>query len=96
MEPVTITDWQLKHAGTQLFAHDVQRKRAKEVDALEDFSGAAADKKEMGRQLTMDIVNAQLTDPPTNDAQHKEQVNPTIQHDENDQNDDMAATAVQR
>ena len=48
MEPVNLTDWQLKHAGTQLFAHDVQRKRAKEVDALEDFSGAAAYKKEMG------------------------------------------------
>ena len=39
MEPVTLTDWQLKHAGTQLFAHDVQRKRAKEVDAFEEFSG---------------------------------------------------------
>ena len=61
---------------------------------LKETSMFAAYKKETGRQLTMDIVNAQLTDPPTNDAQHKEQVNTTIQHDENDQNDVMAATAV--
>ena len=61
---------------------------------LKETSMFADYKKETGRQLTMDIVNAQLTDPPTNHAQHKEQVNTTNQCDENDQNDVMAAMAV--
>ncbi len=57
-----------------------------EKAAISTLSMFDAYQKETDRQLTMDIVNAQLTDPPTNNVQHKEQVAPTIQHDEIDQN----------
>ena len=51
--------------------------------------------KEMGRELTMDMINTQLsTHPPTNDKQYKEPVCPSIQHHGGEEVDNVTATAV--
>ena len=62
---------------------------------LKETSIFDAYKKETGRQLTMDIVNDQLTENPTNNDQRTdEQVCVAIQHDKDDRNDVFAVTAV--
>ena len=62
---------------------------------MKETSIFTAYKKEMGRQLTMDVVKAQLSNnPPANNEQCKAPVYLPIEHHGGEKEDKMTATAV--